>query len=148
MKALILVLSLTLVSSAVLAQSEDEPPSGNKVAKLERMQNNLGLTDEQVRQMRDIRQAGGSREDMNAVLNPEQQAKVAKLRKTHKGKGGDRKRRLQQLYLSDEQKTQIQDIRKEGGSREEVRAVLTPEQQAKLDAAHEKNKEAGVHAEQ
>ena len=99
-------------------------------------------------QMRDIRQAGGSREDMNAVLNPEQQAKVAKLRKTHKGKGGDRKRRLQQLDLSDEQKTQIQDIRKEGGSREEVRAVLTPEQQAKLDAAHEKNKEAGVHAEQ
>ena len=49
MKALILALSLTLVSSAVLAQSEDEPPSGNKVAKLERMQNNLGLTDEQVR---------------------------------------------------------------------------------------------------
>ena len=47
MKALILALSLTLVSSAVLAQSEDEPPSGNKVAKLERMQNNLGLTDEQ-----------------------------------------------------------------------------------------------------
>ena len=148
MKVLILALSLTLVSSAVLAQSEDEPPSGNKVAKLERMQNNLGLTDEQVRQMRDIRQAGGSREDMNAVLNPEQQAKVAKLRKTHKGKGGDRKRRLPQLDLSDEQKTQIQDIRKEGGSREEVRAVLTPEQQAKLDAAHEKNKEAGVHAEQ
>ena len=148
MKALILALSLTLVSSAVLAQSEDEPPSGNKVAKLERMQNNLGLTDEQVEQMRDIRQAGGSREDMNAVLNPEQQAKAVKLRKTHKGKGGDRKRRLRQLDLSDEQKTQIQNIRKEGGSREEVRAVLTPEQQAKLDAAHEKNKEAGVHAEQ
>jgi Spy/CpxP family protein refolding chaperone len=146
MKALILALSLTLVSSAVLAQSEDEPPSGNKVAKLERMQNNLGLTDEQVQQMRDIRQAGGSREDMNAVLNPEQQAKAAKLRKTHKGKGGDRKRRLRQLDLSDEQKTQIQNIRKEGGSREEVRAVLTPEQQAKLDAAHEKHKEAGVQA--
>ena len=68
MKALILALSLTLVSSAVLAQSEDEPPSGNKVAKLERMQNNLGLTDQQVEQMRDIRQEGGSREDMNAVL--------------------------------------------------------------------------------
>ena len=147
MKVLILALSLTLVSSAVLAQSEDEPPSGNKVAKLERMQNNLGLTDEQVEQMRDIRQEGGSREDMNAVLNPEQRAKAAKLRKTHKGKGGDRKPRLQQLDLSDEQKTQIQNIRKEGGSREEVRAVLTPEQQAKLDAAHEKHKEAGVHAE-
>ena len=147
MKVLILALSLTLVSSAVLAQSEDEPPSGNKVAKLERMQNNLGLTDEQVQQMRDIRQAGGSREDMNAVLNPEQQAKAVKLRKTHKGKGGDRKRRLRQLDLSDEQKTQIQNIRKEGGSREEVRAVLTPEQQAKLDAAHENHKEAGGHAE-
>jgi Spy/CpxP family protein refolding chaperone len=53
---------------------------------------------------------------------------------------------LQQLDLSDEQKTQIQNIRKEGGSREEVRAVLTPEQQAKLDTAHEKNKGAGAHA--
>jgi Spy/CpxP family protein refolding chaperone len=146
MKALILALSLTVASAGVLAQSEDEPPSGNKVAKLERMQNNLGLTDEQLDQMRDIRQAGGSREDMNAVLNPEQQAKVAKLRKTHKGKGGDRKRRLQQLDLSDEQKTQIQNIRKEGGSREEVRAVLTPEQQAKLNTAHEKNNGAGAHA--
>jgi Spy/CpxP family protein refolding chaperone len=146
MKALILALSLTVASAGVLAQSEDERPSGNKFAKLERMQNNLGLTDEQLDQMRDIRQAGGSREDMNAVLNPEQQAKVAKLRKTHKGKGGDRKRRLQQLDLSDEQKTQIQNIRKEGGSREEVRAVLTPEQQAKLDTAHEKNKGAGAHA--
>jgi Spy/CpxP family protein refolding chaperone len=146
MKALILALSLTVASAGVLAQSEDEPPSGNKVAKLERMQNNLGLTDEQLDQMRDIRQEGGSREDMNAVLNPEQRAKAAKLRKTHKGKGGDRKRRLQQLDLSDEQKTQIQNIRKEGGSREEVRAVLTPEQQAKLDTAHEKNKGAGAHA--
>ena len=148
MKALILALSLTLVSSAVLAQSESEPPSGNKVAKLERMQNNLGLTDEQVEQMRDIRQAGGSREDMHAVLNPEQQAKAAKLRKAHNGKGGDRKRRLQQLDLSDEQKTKIENIRKEGGSREEVRAVLTPAQQAKLGAAHEKHKGAGAHTEQ
>jgi Spy/CpxP family protein refolding chaperone len=146
MKALILALSLTVASAGVLAQSEDERPSGNKFAKLERMQNNLGLTDEQLDQMRDIRQAGGSRDDMYAVLNPEQQAKAAKLRKTHKGKGGDRKRRLQQLDLSDEQKTQIQNIRKEGGSREEVRAVLTPEQQAKLDTAHEKNKGAGAHA--
>ena len=146
MKALILALSLTVASAGVLAQSEDERPSGNKVAKLERMQNNLGLTDEQLDQMRDIRQAGGSRDDMYAVLNPEQQAKAAKLRKTHKGKGGDRKRRLQQLDLSDEQKTKIQNIRKEGGSREEVRAVLTPEQQAKLNTAHEKNNGAGAHA--
>ena len=146
MKALILALSLTVASAGVLAQSEDERPSGNKFAKLERMQNNLGLTDEQLDQMRDIRQAGGSRDDMYAVLNPEQQAKVAKLRKTHKGKGGDRKRRLQQLDLSDEQKTKIQNIRKEGGSREEVRAVLTPEQQAKLNTAHEKNNGAGAHA--
>jgi Spy/CpxP family protein refolding chaperone len=146
MKALILALSLTVASAGVLAQSEDERPSGNKFAKLERMQNNLGLTDEQLDQMRDIRQAGGSRDDMYAVLNPEQQAKAAKLRKTHKGKGGDRKRRLQQLDLSDEQKTKIQNIRKEGGSREEVRAVLTPEQQAKLNTAHEKNNGAGAHA--
>lgn len=87
MKALILVLSLTLVSSAVLAQSEDEPPSGNNVAKLERMQSNLGLTDEQVEQMRDIRQAGGTREDMNAVLNPEQQAKLDAAHKKHKEAG-------------------------------------------------------------
>ena len=52
------------------------------------MKKSLGLTDQQVSEMRAIRQAGGSRDDMRAVLNPEQQATAVKLRQAHKGKGG------------------------------------------------------------
>lgn len=148
MKAFILVLSLTIVASSALAQSEAEPPSAGRVAKLQQMKKSLGLTDQQVSEMRAIRHAGGSRDDMRAVLNPEQQATAVKLRQAHKGKGGDRKRRLQQLDLSDEQMTQIHSIRQEGGSPQEVRAVLTPQQRVKLDTMRESASAAGAQADQ
>ena len=145
MKAFILVLSLTIVASSALAQSETEPPSASRVAKLQQMKKSLGLTDQQVSEMRE---AGGSRDDMRAVLSPEQQAKAVKLRQTHKGRGGDRKRRLQQLDLSDEQMTQIHSIRQEGGSPQQVRAVLTPQQRVKLDTLRESASAAGAQEDQ
>lgn len=148
MKALILALSLTVAAAGVLAQTEAESSSGNNVAKLQKIKDRLGLTDEQVSEMREIREAGGSREDVRAVLSPEQQAKAAKLRQAQKGKGGNRTHRLQQLDLSDEQMTQIRSIRKEGGSREEVRAVLTPAQQTELNTMREKSHQADMQAEQ
>ena len=43
------------------------------------------------------------------------------------------------LGLSDEQAEQIKSIREAGGSREEVRAVLTEEQQAKFDAVKKRH---------
>ena len=122
MKALILALGLTLASSVVLAQVAGGGPA--------RMQKELGLTDEQVQQMRDIKESGGSREEARAVLTPEQQAKAAELRKAHQGKrGGGLDRLKKELNLSDAQVAQI-------------RAVLTPEQQAKLDAARGKGKKS------
>ena len=44
------------------------------------------------------------------------------------------------LELSDEQVAEMRRIREDGGSREEVRAVLTEEQQAKWDQARERHR--------
>jgi Spy/CpxP family protein refolding chaperone len=144
MRAFILALSMVVASSSVVAQSESASPGIARVAKLQQMKNNLGLTDEQVNQMREIRQAGGTREDVRAVLSPEQQAKAVKLRQSQKGKDMKRKGRLQHLDLGDEQVAKIQSIRQSGGSREEIRAVLTPEQRAELDASHDRRPSAGA----
>lgn len=138
MKKLVLALTLTLASSAVLAQPPGGPQGGDghPMGQMkERMKDELGLTDEQVKKMREIRDAGGSREDMQAVLTPEQKLKMAEMRKEHEGDLAERKERMQkELGLSDEQVAKIDQIRQSGGSREEMRAVLTPEQQAKWDA--------------
>ena len=47
-------------------------------------------------------------------------------------------RMREQLDLSDAQVEQIRENARAGGSREEVRAVLTDDQRTKLDAAREK----------
>jgi Spy/CpxP family protein refolding chaperone len=68
-------------------------------------------------------------------LTPEQQAKAAEMRKEHKGDFAERKAQMQEsLGLSDEQMAKMAEIRKDGGSREDMRAVLTPEQLTKFDA--------------
>jgi Spy/CpxP family protein refolding chaperone len=148
MKHLMMALSLALVSSVVLAQPATTPAGGaksnGKAAPIARMQDNLDLTDEQVKKMREIRDGGGSREEMQAVLTPEQQAKAAALRKAHKSERGDRRDRMQeQLGLSDEQMKEMAAIRQKGGSREDMRAVLTPEQQAKFDALRSQHPRSG-----
>jgi len=141
MKKLIMALGLILASSVILAQPQGGPNGGDKAPPAARMENELGLTDEQVKQMRAIRDAGGTRAEMQAVLTPEQQAKAAELRKKRKDERANRMKRMkEELGLSDEQVTKIQAIRIEGGSREEVRAVLTQEQQAKFDQMHGKRK--------
>ncbi len=82
-KLLILILGLA-VTSAVTYAGED---TGNNKGKhhggdrMARMQENLGLSDEQVEQIRHIRETGGSREDMRAVFTEEQRA----LMKEHRG---------------------------------------------------------------
>ena len=90
--------------------------------------------------VREIREQGGSREDMRAVLTEEQQAKMQELCKDHKGKGEERMARMQKhLDLSDDQMQQIRDIREQGGGREEVQAVLTDEQLAKMKEARKRH---------
>lgn len=56
-------------SGTVSEQTGDQPAGGER---LERMQKRLGLSDEQVSQLREIRQRGGSREEIRAVFTDEQ----------------------------------------------------------------------------
>jgi Spy/CpxP family protein refolding chaperone len=128
---------LLLVSSFTLAQPNTPPAHGGQPPHMAQMEDKLGLTDEQVQKMREIRDNGGSMADMRAVLTPEQRVKAAQLRKEHKGAMDERKAQMQQsLGLSDEQMAKMAQVRKDGGSREDMRAVLTPGQQAKFDAMH------------
>lgn len=148
MKSRVIALSLALVSSVALAQAPSAPQGGpqgdGKGPPMMRMQNELDLTDEQVKKMREIRDQGGSRAEMQAVLTPEQRARAAGLRKEHAGELEERKARMQEhLGLSNEQMTKMEEIRTQGGTREDMRAVLTPEQQAKFDAMRSQHRGPG-----
>ena len=143
-----MALSLALLSSMALAQPAHAPPGGpaadSKAPPAERLKSDLGLTDEQVKKMREIRDQGGSRAEMQAVLTPQQRAKAIGLRKEHAGEREERKSRMQEhLGLSDEQMTKMEEIHKKGGSREEMRAVLTPQQLAKFDAQRSQHQGPG-----
>jgi len=131
MKAIILTLGLLMTATSALA--ERAGGTGDRDGHRARMQQELGLSEEQIQQMREIHEQGGSREDMRAVMSEEQQAKAQELRKSRKGDHAQRISRMQEhLGLSDEQVAQMQGIREQGGSREDMQAVLTEEQQAKL----------------
>lgn len=91
-------LGLTLISStsAVLAEKEGDRQGanggqrGNPEQRMQRMQQHLGLSDAQISQMREIRENGGSREDMRAVLSDEQRSTLQKHRAQRGGKGQGR----------------------------------------------------------
>lgn len=122
------------VSPLALALAQQGGQHG-KGPNLERMQQHLNLSDEQVEQIRQIKAEGGSREDVKAVLTEEQQQKMAEQRK--KKQGHKLERMQQHLGLSEEQVEQIREIRANGGSREDIEAVMTEEQQ-QLWAEHRK----------
>lgn len=135
MKAFILTVALALVSTTAMAEGKGGPHGGGK-KHMSRMQQELGLTEDQVTQMREIRQSGGSKEEVQAVLTPEQQAKANELRtesraERHAIREQRRAAMQQELGLTEEQITKMREIRESGGSRQEVQAVLTEEQQAK-----------------
>ncbi len=89
-KALILTLGLAVASAATFAgDNEGKRGGGDRMA---RMQESLGLSDDQMEQMREIRKNGGSREEMRAVLTDEQRVLMEERRgqwQGHRGKGGD-----------------------------------------------------------
>ncbi|MEP5764402.1 MAG: hypothetical protein ABJ308_07400 [Halieaceae bacterium] len=66
-------------------------------------------------------------------------------RKGQGGMRGDPQQRMQRMQqhlgLSDEQMSQMREIRENGGSREDMRGVLNDEQRAKIDQ-HRANREA------
>jgi hypothetical protein len=132
MKALIFTLGLLMASTAAVAERDGGEHRGPGADKKARMQQELGLSEEQMEQIREIRAQGGSRDDIHAILTEEQQAKAMALRETHEAKRAQRMVQMQErLELSDEQIAQIDDIRAQGGSREDVQAVLTDEQKSK-----------------
>lgn len=84
MKKLLISIILTALFAATVhaGQSQSGNPQAN-AAKGERqaqMRQALGLTDQQVAEMKKIRQNGGSREEVRAVLTEEQRQKMDKMR--------------------------------------------------------------------
>ncbi|MEH6593192.1 MAG: hypothetical protein V7746_23175 [Halioglobus sp.] len=137
MKTLVMTLSLILASTAVLAEETDSDRSDRRA----HIQQELNLSEEQKEQMREIRNRGGSREEIREILTEEQQVKAKKMREGHEGNREQRIARMQKhLDLSDEQVVKMHQILEEGGSREEIQAVLTDEQRTKLKAERGKHK--------
>ncbi|RLA48817.1 MAG: hypothetical protein DRQ98_14385 [Gammaproteobacteria bacterium] len=89
-KVLILFLGMVMASGATFAGDEEGKGGGDRMA---RMQQNLGLSDQQVVQIRHIRDNGGSREEILAVLTDEQLALMKKRRTEMKDQGGKGRRR-------------------------------------------------------
>jgi Spy/CpxP family protein refolding chaperone len=96
MKRILFITSLVLVSSLALADSHSDSQGqgsqgkggeGRGGGRLQRMQQHLNLSDEQVSEIRSIKQNGGSREDVRAVLNDEQRAMMKQHRQR---KGAER----------------------------------------------------------
>ena len=132
MKVFILTLALALASTTAMAAGKGGPHGGGK-KHMAHLQQELGLTQEQIAEMKEIRERGGSKEELHAVLTEEQQVKARELRSERQARRGERLTRMQQhLDLSDAQVAQMKEIREQGGSREEIHAVLTQEQQEKL----------------
>lgn len=89
-----LILIVFLVSTAQAApqgqgnsqgQSMRGGGQGNRMA---HFQESLGLSDEQVQQIRSLRQNGGGREDIRAVLTDEQRVMLDEQRASRQGRGG------------------------------------------------------------
>ena len=69
---------LVLLSATAHAQVEGKLAGADQLA---RMQKNLGLSDEQVAQLHELRERGGSREEVRAVFTDEQWALMQERRR-------------------------------------------------------------------
>jgi len=135
MKNLVLALGFTLASGLAVAAQETTgaaPPPPGPGGAHPAWQDAVGLTDEQREELQRVQAAGGTREEIRAILTPEQQEKILQLKRAHKGDGPAPEQLKDALGLSDEQVAQMQKIREEGGSRRAMAEVLTPEQRDKL----------------
>ncbi len=83
-KILISILVLAVTSTAAFAGGHEGRQGGDRMA---RMQEHLGLSDEQVAQIREIREKGGGREEMRAVFTDEQRKLMQERRAQMKARG-------------------------------------------------------------
>jgi hypothetical protein len=80
-----IVAALGVASALALAES-DQGGSGkhkNHQRHAEHLQEKFGVSDDQLSQMREIRESGGSREDARAVLTDSQQGQMDQWRQDH-----------------------------------------------------------------
>jgi len=88
-KTLLGLLVLVFLSSTALAGQANGQgkQGGGKGQRMARMQQELGLSQEQMDQMRSIRENGGGRDEMRAVLTDDQLAKMDEHRANRQGQG-------------------------------------------------------------
>lgn len=88
-KTLLGLLVLVFLSSTALAGQANGQgkQGGGKGQRMARMQQELGLSQEQMDQMRSIRENGGGRDEMRAVLSDEQRAQMDEHRAMRQGQG-------------------------------------------------------------
>ena len=84
-KILVFIMALTMATATTFAEEEKGKQGGED--RMAQMQKNLGLTDQQVAEIRKIRDEGGSREQILAVLTDHQIEIMKERRAKMKGKG-------------------------------------------------------------
>lgn len=144
MKYRIALAFLAIMSASFTALAEDEK-SALTDKQLRKMQEQLQLTDDQVSEMRQIRDDGGTRKEMRAILTDEQKAQAKSKDKEARPAMTDEKldKMQKQLQLSDEQVEKMRLIREDGGTRKDMLAVLNEEQRAQAKEINKKRKEKG-----
>lgn len=125
MKHVIVTLLLALASTLALAEAEQASTPASAAAP------KIVITEEQKVEIRALVEAGSSRRDARLQVLTEEQLDGLSRQRATKSTRADSV--LGKLDLSDEQKAQIAEIRANGGSRKDVRAVLTAEQVTKYD---------------
>jgi periplasmic protein CpxP/Spy len=150
--AIVLPLSLAM-TLPVLAQTTNTPSALAQADRMPRHSRLLNLTSEQQAQMEEIHQ--NARSQIDAILTSEQKAQLETVRESRQqarrspgerpeGRRGRGDRGLEALNLTADQRTQIEAIRND--TREQVAAILTPEQLQQLEQhrqEHEQRRQAG-----
>jgi Spy/CpxP family protein refolding chaperone len=123
----VMMMALSLAATAAEEAKRAKP---TKEERLVRMQEHLNLSDDQVDEIRSIHSNGGGRAEINATLTDGQREQLKNFRKPGKEERINRMR--EHLNLSDEQVSQIQNIKENGGGREEIATVLTDDQRQQM----------------
>jgi Spy/CpxP family protein refolding chaperone len=86
-----IVTCAALLASAAMAEDRQHQDQ-DRGDRLARMQQHLGLSDDQVAEIRGIRKNGGSREDVRVILNDSQRAQFDEHHANRRGRQGEGKR--------------------------------------------------------
>ncbi|WP_066381416.1 MULTISPECIES: Spy/CpxP family protein refolding chaperone [unclassified Anabaena] len=142
--AIALTLTATVTPLAVQAQTPSSAPFRIAQAQRKGPWQSLGLTEAQKTRIQAIHR--NTRAQIEAVFTPEQKAKIEAARQQRQARRSQRQqgdfppppeagerlgKKFAQLNMTDAQKARIRAIRED--AKQQVQAVLTPEQQTKLE---------------